>query len=86
MTSADIDIMAAIIEANTEAFFVYGGVERRVKCSHESARKAAIGLANAGFRLIERPVDDRQDAALEELDDRVHRLEGFVGKPLLGAE
>jgi len=84
--SADIGIMAAIIEANTQARFILGGQEHQVKCSHESARKAAIELANAGFRLIERPVDDRQDAALEELDDRVHRLEGFVGKPLLGAE
>lgn len=78
----DVAIMAAIITQHCHAFYddVRLGRRLRLAVDPDAVRKAAQALAEAGFRLLERPVDDRQDDEIEDLEDRVHRLEGWTGQ------
>lgn len=49
--------------------------------SQASAKSIAKALQEAGFRMAADEVDTKQNQLLEELRERVSRLEGYTGLP-----
>lgn len=75
-------MMAALIEQNAYGTYKMGGVsDYMARCTSGSAKAAAKALYEAGFRMAVGDTDAGQNEALQLLEGRVARLEGWSGMP-----
>lgn len=81
MSQAEEDILTALIMQHTVAYYEASGDRKVARASESSARIAAKKIMECGFSMASRPVDDLQDAEIEELRLCLEQLRGWTGLP-----
>lgn len=83
MTQSEEDILTALIMQHGKGYYVNNDYNLRaeVHCSETAARVAAKRIMACGFSMARLPVDEMQDADIDELRVAVEQLRGWSGLP-----
>jgi hypothetical protein len=81
MTKAEEDILTALIKAHTEVRYNCNGNWKAAYPSEDTARGLAKRILSCGFSMASRPVDDRQDQEIDQLQLDIEQVRGWSGLP-----
>lgn len=81
MTQSEEDIITALIVQLVFGNYTDRGERKTTRATENSARQAAKKILECGFSMASRPVDDRQDQEIDDLQGDVEQLRGWSGLP-----
>jgi hypothetical protein len=81
MTQAEVDILTALIKAHVEVRYQCNGNWKSATPAEDTARGLAKRILSCGFSMASRPVDDRQDEEIDDLQSDIDEIRGWTGLP-----
>jgi hypothetical protein len=81
MTKSEEDILTALVRAHVEVRINCNGNWKTAIPSEDTARGLAKRILGCGFSMASRPVDDRQDQEIDQLQSDIDEVRGWTGLP-----